>query len=143
MPRNKNKPMGRLTKSELALMEILWDAQRPLDGNEILSEAEQFQDGPIFSKKSYHVIVNNLLESEYVVAVSGCGHGKNNARRFAPTVSRNEYQALQISSSEKYRPEDIPDILCSLINSSDIADPQAFLKEVERTVLKKLGMTRE
>lgn len=120
-------------------MQILWDAQRPLSGSEIWTAMENSPEGPVFAKSSYHVIVNNLLEADYVIPVSGRGHGKNQARRFAPTVSRNEFHALQISSSEKYKPEDIPEILCSLISYSGIENPQEFLKEAETIVLKKLG----
>lgn len=126
-----------LTGSELVLMKILWDAQRPITGPEILAYLNASPEGPAFARSSYHVFVNNLLDKGYIMSVGGCGHGKNQARRFVPTISRNEYYAGEITSNRRYTASDIPDLVCTLISYSDVSDSQKkeILKSIESLVM--------
>ena len=105
----KNEKQVHLTRAELSIMQILWRSERPLCGPEIMAIIEKHPEGPAFSRSSYHVLINDLLAKEYIVAVSGRGHGKHQARAFAPTVTHNYYHAIQITSAELYHPSDIPD----------------------------------
>ena len=136
MKKNKRFP---LTKSELALMEILWDADRPLGRPEILEAALTEREKPLFAVNSFHLLINDLIEKEYIVVVSGMGKERNYARRYAPTVTRNEHFALQITSSEKFTPEDIPSIVASLLKYSKIEDVDAFLVELEKLLKRRKG----
>ena len=45
----------RLTNSELAMMQLLWEAGRPLNRAEIMEIALHNPDDPLFAKNSFHV----------------------------------------------------------------------------------------
>ena len=126
----KNEKQVHLTRAELAIMQTLWRSERPLCGPEIMAIIEKQPDGPAFSRSSYHVLINDLLAKEYIVAVSGRGHGKHQARAFAPTVTHNEYHAIQITSAELYTPGDIPDLVDSLIKYTEDVDLPTLMEKV-------------
>lgn len=128
----KKRKRFPLTKSELALMEILWDADRPLGRPEILEAAVSDKGEPLFAVNSFHLLINDLIDKEYIVVVSGLGKERNYARRYAPTVTRNEHFALQITSSEKFTQEDIPSIICSLFKYAHVEDVDSMLQEIEK-----------
>ena len=128
----KKRKRFPLTKSELALMEILWDADRPLGRPEILEAAVSDKGEPLFAVNSFHLLINDLIDKEYIVVVSGLGKERNYARRYAPTVTRNEHFALQITSSEKFTQEDIPSIVCSLFKYAHVEDVESMLQEIEK-----------
>lgn len=128
----KKRKRFPLTKSELALMEILWDADRPLGRPEILEAAVSDKGEPLFAVNSFHLLINDLIDKEYIVVVSGLGKERNYARRYAPAVTRNEHFALQITSSEKFTQEDIPSIVCSLFKYAHVEDVDSMLQEIEK-----------
>lgn len=128
----KKRKRFPLTKSELALMEILWDADRPLGRPEILEAAVSDKGEPLFAVNSFHLLINDLIDKEYIVVVSGLGKERNYARRYAPTVTRNEHFALQITSSEKFTQEDIPSVVCSLFKYAHVEDVDSMLQEIEK-----------
>ena len=128
----KKRKRFPLTKSELALMEILWDADRPLGRPEILEAAVSDKGEPLFAVNSFHLLINDLIDKEYIVVVSGLGKERNYARRYAPTVTRNEHFALQITSSEKFTQEDIPSLVCSLFKYAHVEDVDSMLQEIEK-----------
>ena len=113
-------------------MEILWDADRPLGRPEILEAAVSDKGEPLFAVNSFHLLINDLIDKEYIVVVSGLGKERNYARRYAPTVTRNEHFALQITSSEKFTQEDIPSIVCSLFKYAHVEDVDSMLQEIEK-----------
>ncbi len=133
----KNKKRFPLTKSELALMEILWDADRPLGRPEILEASITENGESVFAVNSFHLLINDLIEKEYIVVVGGLGKERNYARRYAPTVTRNEHFALQIVSSEKFSPKDIPSILCALIKYAHVEDVDGLLQEIDKAVKRR------
>ena len=134
----KNEKQVHLTRAELAIMQILWRSERPLCGPEIMAIIDKHPDGPAFSRSSYHVLINDLLAKEYIVAVSGRGHGKHQARAFAPTVTHNEYHAIQITSAQLYRPSDIPDLVDSLIKYTDDIDLAELKEKVDNVILERM-----
>ena len=71
MIKKKVEVGGPLTNSELILMNILWDAQRPITGPEILAYVNASPEGPAFARTSYHAMVNNLLDKNYIISISG------------------------------------------------------------------------
>ena len=90
--KKKNK-VTLLTNAELAIMQILWCSDRPLDRSEVCAAAEKEVDTPVFNKNSFHVLINDLITKNMVVALDAAGFTNRNARRYAPTISRNEYFA--------------------------------------------------
>lgn len=136
----KNEKQVHLTRAELAIMQILWRSERPLCGPEIMAIIEKHPDGPAFSRSSYHVLINDLLAKEYIVAVSGRGHGKHQARAFAPTVTHNEYHAIQITSAELYDPGDIPDLVDALIKYTENIDLSELRDNLDKVIRERMNI---
>ena len=129
------QPASSTTASELAFLQILWTASRPLNKQEILEKAGG--DHPMFAKNSFHLLANELIAKGYLVAIDNGGIGRKNARRYAPTVSRNEYLALQIHSAKGYSALDIPDILSALLKLSSGANLEPVLAGIEQVIAKR------
>ena len=137
MKRKNVQQSQHLTKSELGLMEVLWESDRPLTRLEILNKAVYNRDDPLFATNTFHVLVNSLIDKEYLTAFGGSGRGRNNARHYAPTVTRNEYYALLICGSNHYSPSDLPDIFASLFKFSPKTDMDAVLNSMEALIREK------
>lgn len=120
----------RLTNSELAMMQLLWEAGRPLNRAEIMEIALRNPDDPLFAKNSFHVIINNLMAYQYIAAFMNNGAGRKNARRFAPMITRNEYFALQIATTEHYEAADIPEIVAALFKYTKGVDKDEMLEQI-------------
>lgn len=134
--REKDKERVSVTISELALLQILWEASRPLNRGEIMKKAGTPEDS-VFAKNSFYILVNSLVAKNYLITVENSGLGRKNARRFAPTVSRNEFLALQVASTENYQPKDIPEIMSALIEYSSATDTNALLDGMEQLIQQK------
>lgn len=135
----KKKKFYHLTVSELALMQILWEASRPLSRSEIMEVSLIDPENPLFSLNSFHVLVNDLIDKNYIIPVEPGNIGRKNARRFAANISRNEYFALQISSTDNYKPDDIPDIFSALLNFSKNTNYDKVLDRMEQIIKQKRG----
>ena len=66
MKRKNVQQSQHLTKSELGLMEVLWESDRPLTRPEILNKAVYNRDDPLFATNTFHVLVNSLIDKEYL-----------------------------------------------------------------------------
>lgn len=133
----KKKNNYGLTPSELVLMQILWDAARPLSRSEIFEVAFRDPENPLFAFNSFHVMINDLIDKDYLSTLGAISGGRKNARRFAPNISRNEYFARQITSTENYKPDDIPDIVSALFKCSKDSCPDSVLDRMEQLIRQK------
>ena len=86
------KKSFELTKGEEAMMEILWDADNPLTIMEISQLTDEFNDSYI------HRLVKSLEKKEMLKVVGLQKSGKQYARQFFPTVTREEYGAIVIDN---------------------------------------------
>ena len=94
----------RLTKSELEIMEVLWQENRPLSRSFIISHAPH----------------------RAIQIVGFEQTGRRIARTFSPTLTPDEYYAMQIKSRSIYTPESLPSLLSALI--ADGVDEQLLDK---------------
>lgn len=86
------KKSFELTKGEEAMMEILWDADNPLTIMEISQLTDEFNDSYI------HRLVKSLEKKEMLKVVGLQKSGKQYARQFFPTMTREEYGAIVIDN---------------------------------------------
>lgn len=131
------KQAYRLTNLELAVMEILWDAERPLSRTEVLDAGVDEQGEPLFAASSFHLLINNLIDLNYILVINGAGKNENYGRLYTPNVTRAEHFARQITSASRFTPADIPAIICSLFHYSDVKDTDAVLKDVAEMMEKR------
>ena len=107
----RKKPYIRLTNSEFAMMQLLWEAGRPLNRAEIMEIALRDPENPLFAKNSFHVIINNLIGYQFIAAFINDGPGRKNARRFAP-----------------------PEIVAAIFKYTKDADKEELLPKIEEAV---------
>lgn len=131
------RPSSSVTVSELALLQILWNSPRPLNKQEILEKACEDEEEPAFARNSFHILINELIAKGYLVPVDNLGMGRKNARRYAPTVSRNEFLAMQVHATQDYQPADIPEILAALMDLSPDTDVEPVLVGIEKLIKKR------
>lgn len=103
-----------LTKSELEVMEVLWQAGRPLSKSEILtmSENKTWKDSYI------HIILKSLLEKKAIVEAGRVRTGKTFGRLFSPKVSCEEYYAKNVFNGGRER---LPMLFSALLRSEALS----------------------
>lgn len=103
-----------LTKSELEVMEVLWQAGRPLSKSEILtmSENKTWKDSYI------HIILKSLLEKKAIVEAGRVRTGKTFGRLFSPKVSCEEYYAKNVFNGGRER---LPMLFSALVRSEALS----------------------
>ena len=131
------KQAYRLTNLELAVMEILWDAERPLTRTEVLDAGVDEQGEPLFAASSFHLLINKLIELKYILVINREGKHGNYGRRYTSNVTRAEHYAHQITGASSFTPQDIPAIICALFQYADVKDADAVLMEAKELLEKK------
>lgn len=82
------KKSFELTKGEERIMEFFWDSPTPLTSMDISSMTDEFNDSYI------HRLLNSLLKKEMLEINGIVKSGKQYARKFIPTITREEYGAM-------------------------------------------------
>ena len=118
-----------LTKSEREIMDVLWEAGKPLSRGDFLerSEAKTWKDS------SVHILLNGLLQKGAIREAGFVKRSKTYGRTFAPTLTREEYFATTIYSHTE-KPE-IVGLFAALLKRKDITADQ--LAQIEALVAKK------
>ena len=81
-----------LTKSEMEIMDVLWDAEQPLSRSDLLNRAEEKS----WKDSSVHILLNGLLAKEAIREAGLVKRSKTFGRVFVPTMTREEYFAQTI-----------------------------------------------
>lgn len=122
-----------LTKSELEAMEVFWRVNEPLSQTELLA----CSDEKSWKDRSVYILLNGLLSKGALTEVGFVRSGKTFARRFAPTLSFEEYCVRSITAN-KHVP-DLPKLLAVLMKTADVTvqdlDEMQRLLEEERARL--------
>ena len=89
-----------LTKSELEIMDVLWDTGEPMSRADLLdhSEAKSWKDS------SVHILLNGLLAKNTIREAGFVKRSKTYGRVFAPNLTREEYFATTVFS-HRHKPE--------------------------------------
>ena len=89
-----------LTRSELEIMDVLWDAGQPLSRSDLLEKAEE----KTWKDSSVHILLNGLLAKEAIREAGLVKRSKTFGRIFVPTMTREEYFAQTIFG-HRHQPE--------------------------------------
>ena len=81
-----------LTKSEMEIMDVLWDAGQPLSRSDLLDRGEEKS----WKDSSMHILLNGLLTKEAIREAGLVKRSKTFGRVFVPTMTREEYFAQTI-----------------------------------------------
>ena len=82
----------RLTKSELAVMEVLWDEGEALTSAEIIQKSIEKE----WKDSSVHLLINSLLKKKVVTVAGFKKTTKNYARTFVPVEGKEQFLVGQI-----------------------------------------------
>ena len=118
-----------LTKSELEIMDVLWNAGEPLSRADLLEHSEEKS----WKDSSVHILINGLLAKNAIREAGFVKRSKTYGRVFAPNLTREEYFATTIFC-HRHKPE-IVGLFEALLRREDITD--ADLEEISRLVAEK------
>ena len=107
-----------LTRSELEIMDVLWDSQAPLSRGELLEQSTDKN----WKDSSVHILLNGLLRKGAIQEVGFVKRSKTYGRTFAPTLSREAYFATTIFSY-KLKP-DFVGLIAELLKREDLTKEQ-------------------
>lgn len=116
-----------LTKSEKEIMGLLWNTDRPLTATEIV----QLTPERTWKKSYIHLLINSLIEKELIQSDTLVRTGRNFGRAFIATMSKEEFEILQITAGKNFSPDSIPVLISILLNTTD--NPE-ILQKVETVV---------
>ena len=107
-----------LTKCEMQIMDVLWEAQQPLSRADLLEHSE----GKTWKDSSVHILLNGMLQKGVIREAGFVKRSKTYGRTFAPTLTREEYFATTIYSHTN-KPE-IVGLFAALLKREDITPEQ-------------------
>lgn len=104
----------KLTKSELEIMETLWQAERPLARYEILEQSV----APSWSPSTIHILLNGLLKKGAIREAGFVKRNKTYGRLYDVEISRADFysETLFRGKGEK----SIPMFFSMLLQSDDL-----------------------
>ena len=122
-----------LTKSELEIMDVLWNAGEPLSRADLLERSEEKS----WKDSSVHILINGLLSKNAIREAGVVKRSKTYGRVFAPNLTREEYFAETVFS-HRYQPQ-ITGLIQALLRRPEVDEAclNALLEAV--TELKSRG----
>lgn len=114
-----------LTRSEMEIMDVLWDAAIPLSRADLLDRSQQ----KCWKDSSIHILLNGLLTKGAITEAGFVKRSKTYGRTFLPTLTREEYFA-QLVFSYKHKP-DVVVLFKALLTQPDITSEQiSIMKQI-------------
>ncbi len=120
-----------LTKSEMQIMDVLWEDGGPLSRSDFLERSEEKS----WKDSSVHILLNGLLKKGAIREAGFVKRSKTYGRTFLPTLTREEYFATTIFS-HRYQP-DFVGLMAALLERKDITQEQ--LAQVEQLIAQRKG----
>lgn len=103
-----------LTKSEMEIMDVLWEAGKPLSRSDLLAHSEE----KTWKDSSVHILLNGLLQKQAIREAGMVKRSKTYGRTFEPTLTREEYFATTIFC-HRHKPQ-IVGLFEALLQRQDI-----------------------
>lgn len=118
-----------LTKSEMEIMDVMWEAGAPMSRSDLLAHSEE----KTWKDSSVHILLNGLLQKGAIQETGVVKRSKTYGRVFTPTMSREEYFATTIFC-HRHKPE-IVGLFEALLRREDITHED--LQKIEALVRQK------
>lgn len=118
-----------LTKSEMEIMDVLWEDGGELSRSDFLARSEEKS----WKDSSVHILLNGLLRKGAIREAGIVKCSKTYGRTFLPTMTREEYFATT-TFSHRYKP-DMAGLIKALLERPE-AD-EAAMDEIRKLVLNK------
>ena len=115
-----------LTKSELEIMDVLWQDGGALSRSDFLERGQE----KTWKDSSIHILLNGLLHKGVIREAGSVKRSKTYSRTFLPTLTREEYYA-GILFDRRHKPE-ITALVEALLNREDITAQQ--MEDIRRIV---------
>ena len=103
-----------LTRSEMEIMDVLWESDKPLTRADLLERSEE----KTWRDSSVHILLNGLLHKGAIREAGLVKRSKTFGRTFSPTMTREEYFASTIFS-HRHKPQIVP-LFAALLQREDI-----------------------
>lgn len=103
-----------LTKSEMQIMDVLWEAGEPMSRADLLERSEE----KTWKDSSVHILLNGMLLKGVIREAGFVKRGKTYGRLFLPTLTREEYFAATVFS-HPHKPQ-LLGLICALLDREDI-----------------------
>ncbi len=103
-----------LTKSEMQIMDVFWEAGQPLSRADLLERSEHKS----WKDSSVHILLNGLLQKNMIREEGFVKRSKTYGRTFLPNMTREEYFAAVIFSY-RHKPEPVA-LFKALLSRQDI-----------------------
>ena len=103
-----------LTRSEMEIMDVLWEAGAPLSRSDLLERSSEKS----WKDSSVHILLNGLLQKKAIREAGMVKRSKTYGRTFLPTMTREEYFATTIFS-HRHKPN-IVGLFEALLRREDI-----------------------
>lgn len=115
-----------LTKSEMQIMDVLWESEAPMSRSDLLEHSSE----KTWKDSSVHILLNGLLDKSAIKEVGFVKRSKTYGRTFSPAMSREEYFARAIYS-HNHKP-DFVGLVKALLDREDVT--YSDLEQVEALV---------
>ena len=123
-----------LTKSEMQIMDVLWESDAPVSRSDLLERSEE----KTWKDSSVHILLNGLLAKDAIHEVGLVKRSKTYGRTFIPMMTREEYFATTIFS-HTHKPQLVGLIQALLsredITASEIEQIEELVKEKKKSLL--------
>ena len=108
----------QLTRSEMEIMDVLWEDGGELSRSDFLERSAEKS----WKDSSVHILLNGLLKKKAIREAGMVKRSKTFGRTFLPTMTREEYFANTIFS-HRHKPE-IVGLFAALLKREDITAEQ-------------------
>ena len=125
----------RLTKSEMEIMEVLWDAGKALTTSEIVQRSKEKEKE--WKDSSVHLLIKSLMDKDVIKVEGFKKTTKNYARTFVPVETTEQFLVGQIID-DKTTTEDKKRIYSYIIGKESDPELINYIEELLKERKKEL-----
>lgn len=118
-----------LSFREQKILDLMWDTQQAMTSVELL---EQLSD--IMVNATYvHRALNVLIEKELLTECGSVRSGKQYARKFFPTLTREEF-AASLLAEKGIQPQSFQKVAMAFLKQSSDTEQQEVINELQQII---------